>query len=314
MGRVYLLLMLLFCGTTFAEVYCIKTPSKRLSSYKYSNALFTEHSYAENAKILKVVPTKNDTVIFRTYSEVNIDCNLELASVLMIDVVKFCAENKNIKIYKNFNMQIFWEYVNNPMTLYLKNSTMEVCENFITNVNKSKDITLRGFAFIYLVNSNLNVGKDFTFDAQSVKTYPECRCGLDFYMDGNTSVKIGGDFIIDKFVRDKEFYEMNFTFRERDGFIPKIKLESRKVAFENMKIKVRLTSKAKAGIYPLFELANKDAKINEDGISSIEINVNSVQLGQEFSVYGKKAKVFIGDYAKNENKQKIENDLLLEIK
>lgn len=136
------------------------------------------------------------------------------------------------------------------------------------------------------------------------------RGGFNFVLEGKTVATFGEGTVIDTIFSEKpEQWAFKIQMVEEDGHIPALKFTGGEVNFTGCDLDVRISPKAKKGVYTLIEFANKKSQLGK--LTRFTVNGNPCSMGQTVNVGALKATITEGKIGRN---SKSDKNVILTIK
>lgn len=133
---------------------------------------------------------------------------------------------------------------------------------------------------------------------------------LTLALEGKTVATFGEGTVIDTIFSEKpEQWAFKIQMSETDGNIPALKFTGGTADFTGCDFDVRISPKAKKGVYTLIEFANKKSQLGK--LTRFTVNGNPYSMGQTVNVGALKATITEGEIGRN---SKSDKNVILTIK
>lgn len=271
------------------------------------------NSYLQQALPAKGVPGKNDMAFIRGGDIITLDKDLQLKTLELEGGNLFEVDGKKLDVV-----------VVNSFATYSSGTTtaLSAKKNGVVNVKVFKGQVRGGImrdcnygkVTLEVSNGTINILNTMSFLVEAMGEPKELdeASGLGFILEGKGVINLKGALILDSmFTTNPERFECLLSFKDKGGFLPSMFVYNNKVDFQNPRIKVRINSKTKPGLYPLLVMENSSKPKGK--FDKVTINNKKITIGGDaVKLYGKEVKLMWGAAANGKDKRTA-NDLILQV-
>lgn len=298
------------CAQAFALTYFAgkRNPeTQEEKNMKYSTCYWGSSGDFETPP-LPSKPGVNDTLATRWGwgYKLDIDANIQVGQISNGDGSTITAKGKTIKVKRGLNMGVPG---GGSSTVAFEDCNLEFGGNLsISYFDGHRSI---GNASLTLKNTKFNIAGTL---GCIIPVHPlvnsNTRGGFNFVLEGKTVATFGEGTVIDTIFSEKpEQWAFKIQMVEEDGHIPALKFTGGEVNFTGCDLDVRISPKAKKGVYTLIEFANKKSQLGK--LTRFTVNGNPCSMGQTVNVGALKATITEGKIGRN---SKSDKNVILTIK